>query len=336
VTVENITLHNPRLIAERDLRIGDTIAVVRRGDVIPFAGRSIPEDRDGSETIIEPPTHCPSCTTELEVRGTGEERWCPNLQCPAQITRRLMHWASRPAADMEGVGDIWIEKLAEDGVLKTRSDFYTLTAEKLMTYERMGEVSAKNMVDSIERSKGLGLRRALFGFAIPMASDGTAKRFCLAGYESIEAVAAATVDDLVAIRDIGEKVAESVVAFFARPEVLAEIVALRAHGVDLDVHDEDRPVDVAAAADSPLKGKSVVITGAFTDPRSGAKVSRPDVTRLVEQAAATTASSVSGETDYLLAGANTGAAKTAKADKLGVTVVEQDELWRWLAKAGVA
>lgn len=336
VTVENITLHNPRLIRERDLRIGDTIAVVRRGDVIPFAGRSIPEDRDGSEQVIEPPTHCPSCNTELEVRGTGEERWCPNLQCPAQITRRLMHWASRPAADMEGVGDIWIEKLAEEGVLKTRSDFYTLTAERLMTYERMGEVSAKNMVDSIERSKGLGLRRALFGFAIPMASDGTAKRFCLAGYESIEAVADATVEDLVAIRDIGEKVAESVVAFFDRPEVLEEIKALRAHGVDLDVHDEDRPVDVAAAADSPLKGKSVVITGAFTDPRSGAKVSRPDVTRLVEQAAATTASSVSGETDYLLAGANTGAAKTAKADKLGVTVVEQDELWRWLAKAGVA
>ena len=180
-------------------------------------------------------------------------------------------------------------------MLKTRSDFYTLTAEQLMTYERMGEVSAKNMVDSIERSKGLGLRRALFGFAIPMASDGTAKRFCLAGYERIEEVAAATVEELVAIRDIGEKVAESVVAFFDRPEVIEEITALRAHGVDLDVHDEDRPVDVAAAADSPLKGKSVVITGAFTDPRSGAKVSRPDVTRLVEQAAATTASSVSGE-----------------------------------------
>jgi DNA ligase (NAD+) len=336
VTVENITLHNPRLIRERDLRIGDTVAVVRRGDVIPFAGRSIPEDRDGSEIVIEPPTHCPSCQTELEVRGTGEERWCPNLQCPAQITRRLMHWASRPAADMEGVGDVWIEKLAEDGVLKTRSDFYTLTAEQLLTYERMGEVSAKNMVDSIERSKGLGLRRALFGLAIPMASDGTAKRLCLAGYEDLEDIAAAGVPELVWIKDIGPKVAESLVAFFDRPEVLEEIDGLRAHGVDLDVHDEDRPVDVAVAGDSPLKGKTVVITGAFTNPRSGAKVSRPEVTRLVEQAAATAASSVSGETDYLLAGANTGASKTAKADKLGVTVVEQDELWAWLAEAGVA
>jgi DNA ligase (NAD+) len=336
VTVENITLHNPRLIRERDLRIGDTVAVVRRGDVIPFAGRSIPEDRDGTEQVIEPPPNCPSCGTELEVRGTGEERWCPNLQCPAQVTRRLMHWASRPAADMEGVGDVWIEKLAEDGVLQRRSDFYDLTAEKLQEYERMGEVSARNMVDSIERSKGLGLRRALIGLAIPMASDGTAKRLTLAGYESLEDVAKATVDELVAIKDIGPKVAESVVAFFQRPEIAEEIRGLRAHGVDLDVHDEDRPVDVAAAADSPLKGKTVVITGAFTDPRSGGKVSRPEVTRLVEQAAATATSSVSDKTDYLLAGANVGASKTAKAEKLGVTVVDHDELWRWLAEAGVA
>jgi DNA ligase (NAD+) len=337
VTVENITLHNARLIRERDLRIGDTIAVVRRGDVIPFAGRSIAEDRDGSEQVIEPPTHCPSCGTELEIRGTGEERWCPNLQCPAQVARRLMHWASRPAADMEGVGDVWIEKLADDGILKARSDFYTkITTELLTGYERMGEVSARNMVDSIERSKGIGLRRALIGLAIPMASDGTAKRLTLAGFQTLEAVAEATVEELVAIKDIGPKVAESVVAFFERPDVAEEIRALRRAGVDLDVHDEDKPVDVAAAGDSPLKGKTVVITGAFTDPRSGAKVSRPEVTRLVEQAAATATSSVSDNTDYLLAGANTGASKTAKADRLGVAVVDQDTLWGWLKEAGVA
>ncbi len=336
VTVENITLHNPRLIRERDLWIGDTVAVVRRGDVIPFAGRSLPERRDGTEQEIVPPTHCPSCGSELEIRGTGEERWCVNLQCPAQATRRLMHWASRAAADMEGVGDIWIEKLAEDGVLKRRSDFYDLTAERLIGYERMGEVSARNMVDSIERSKGLGLRRALIGLAIPMASEGVAKRLCLAGYERIEDVAAASAEELEAIRDIGPKVAESVAAFFTREEIQEEIAALRERGVRLDVLDEDRPVDAAAAGDSPLKGRTVVITGAFTDPRSGAKISRPDVTRLVEQAAATTASSVSSSTDYLLAGDNVGASKTAKAEKLGVTVVGQDELWAWLAEAGVA
>jgi DNA ligase (NAD+) len=336
VTVENVTLHNPRLIRERDLRIGDTIAVVRRGDVIPFAGRSIPEDRDGTEQVIVPPVNCPSCGTELEIRGTGEERWCPNLQCPAQITRRLMNWASRGAADMEGVGDVWIEKLADDGLLRRRADFYTLTPATLLTYERMGEVSAAKMVESIEGSKDVGLRRALIGLAIPMASEGVAKRLCLAGYETIEQVRDATIEELEAIRDIGPKVAESLVAFFTREDVRAEIEALRAQGVNLDVHEDDRPVDVAAAGDSPLKGATVVITGAFTDPRSGAKVSRPEVTRLVEQAAATSASSVSSATDFLLAGANVGEAKTNKAEKLGVRVVGQDELWGWLAQAGVA
>jgi DNA ligase (NAD+) len=335
VTVENITLHNPRLIRERDLRIGDTVAVVRRGDVIPFAGRSLPDRRDGSEVEIVPPASCPSCGSELEIRGTGEERWCVNLQCPAQATRRLMHWASRHAADMEGVGDVWIERLAEDGLLKRRSDFYALTVEQLLGYERMGAVSAKNMVDSISASKGMGLRRALIGLAIPMASEGTAKRLCLAGYTRIEDLTTATVEDLLAIRDIGPKVAESVVAFFARQDVHDEIKALRAHGVNLDVLEEDRPIDATAASDSPLKAKSVVITGAFIDPRSGAKISRPDVTRLVEQAAATTASAVSANTDYLLAGDNVGASKTNKAEKLGVTVVQQDQLWRWLAEAGV-
>lgn len=335
VTVENITLHNPRLIRERDLRLGDTVAVVRRGDVIPFAGRAIVEDRDGSEQEIVPPTHCPSCASELEVRGTGEERWCTNLQCPAQITRRLMHWASRPAADMEGVGDVWIEKLADDGVLRRRSDFYRLTTETLLAYERMGEVSAGNMIASIQGSKGLGMRRALIGLAIPMASDGIAKRLCLAGFERIEDVSAASAEELVAIRDIGAKVAESIAAFFAREEVREELAELRELGVDLDVHEEDRPVDVAAAADTPLKGATVVVTGAFTHGTTGAKISRPDLTRLVEQAGASAASSVSASTDFLLAGANVGAAKTGKAEKLGVEVVDQDRLWAWLRDAGV-
>jgi len=335
VTVENITLHNPRLIRERDLRIGDTVAVVRRGDVIPFAGRAIVADRDGSEREIVPPSHCPSCGSELEIRGTGEERWCLNLQCPAQATRRLMHWASRAAADMEGVGGVWIERLADDGVLRRRSDFYRLTTEQLIGYERMGEVSARNVVDSIEGSKGLGLRRALIGLAIPMASDGTAKRLCLAGYERIEDLMAASVDELVAIRDIGPKVAESLVSFFARDEIRAEIGELRELGVLLDVLEEDRPVDVATARDTPLKGATVVVTGAFTHGMTGAKISRPDLTRLVEQGGASPASAVSASTRFLLAGANVGAAKTDKAAKLGVEVVDQDRLWAWLRAAGV-
>jgi DNA ligase (NAD+) len=334
-TVTYASLHNPRLVKERDIRVGDTVRIMRRGDVIPFIAGSVPERRTGEEREIELPTHCPSCGTELVVRGTGEELWCENLQCPAQTVRRLIHWASRHAADMEGVGTTWIEKLADDRVLERPSDFYAITAERLIEYERMGETSAAAFVAGIDRSRGLGLRRALIGLAIPMASEGVAKRLCLAGFERIEEIADAGAEQLEAIRDIGPKVAESIAAYFARPEVREEMVALRAAGVDLDVRDEDRPIEVAAAADTPLKGATVVVTGAFADPDSGAKVARPAVVRLLEQAGATSASSVSRSTTYLIAGADVGAAKTDKATRLGVEVVDQSQAWQWLADAGV-
>jgi DNA ligase (NAD+) len=180
------------------------------------------------------------------------------------------------------------------------------------------------------------LRRALIGLAIPMASDGVAKRLCLAGYERIEDVMDAGQEELEAIRDIGPRVAESIVEFFGRADVREDVRRLRSLGVDLDVRDEDRPVDAGAAGESPLKGATVVVTGAFTHGETGAKISRPDLTRLVERAGATAASSVSANTDYLLAGENVGAAKTDKATKLGVDVIEQPTLWAWLAQAGVS
>ena len=334
-TVTFASLHNPRLVRERDIRIGDTVRIMRRGDVIPFIAGSVLEQRTGDEVEIALPTHCPSCATGLVVRGTGEELWCENLQCPAQAVRRLIHWSSRHASDMEGVGNTWIEKLAEDGVLERPSDFYALTVEQLVGYERMGEVSANAMVASIDRSRGVGLRRALIGLAIPMASEGVAKRLCLAGFERIEQIAARTAEELEAIRDIGPKVAASMVAYFARPEVQDELRALRAAGVDLDVRDEDRPIEVADAAETPLKGATVVVTGAFADPDSGAKVARPAVVRLLEQAGATSVSSVSATTTMLIAGSNVGAAKTDKAARLGVQVVDQEQAWSWLAEAGV-
>ncbi len=334
-TVTYASLHNPRLVAERDIRVGDTVRIMRRGDVIPFIAGSLPERRTGGEQPIAVPTDCPSCGTPLVVRGTGEELWCENLQCPAQAVRRLIHWASRHAADMEGVGTTWIERLAEDGVLERPSDLYALTVEQLVAYERMGETSAGAMVASIDRSRNVGLRRALIGLAIPMASEGTAKRLCLAGFERLEDVAAAGVEELEAIRDIGPKVARSMADFFGRPEVQAELRALRAAGVLLDVRDEDRPVEVAAAAETPLKGATVVVSGAFADPDSGAKVARPAVVRLLEQAGATSASSVSASTTMLIAGSDVGAAKTEKAAKLGVQVVDLAQAWAGLDAAGV-
>jgi DNA ligase (NAD+) len=308
---------------------------MRRGDVIPFIAGAVAEQRTGDEQPIEVPTHCPSCGTELVVRGTGEELWCENLQCPAQAVRRLIHWASRHAADMEGVGTTWIEKLADDRVLERPSDFYALTAERLMAYERMGDTLSSAMVASIDRSRGVGLRRALIGLAIPMASEGTAKRLCLAGYERLEDIAAASAEELEAIRDIGPKVAQSMVAYFARPGGPGgDPGAAGGRGGPRRAR-RGPPGRGRRRAETPLKGATVVVTGAFADPDSGAKVARPEVVRLLELAGATSASSVSASTTMLVAGANVGAAKTDKATKLGVQVVDQEQAWRWLADAGV-
>jgi len=190
------------------------------------------------------------------------------------------------------------------------------------------------MLESIDHSRGVGLRRALIGLAIPMASEGTAARLCRAGYRSLEEVADAGEEALQQVEDIGPKVAASVHAHLNREATRAELARMRELHVDLDVLEEDLPPEVAS--DAPLAGKTVVITGSIADPRSGEKVPRPAFQRLCERAGATTASSVSASTDMLICGTDVGASKTAKAEKLGVAVVDQDQIWAELIAAGVA
>jgi DNA ligase (NAD+) len=246
--------------------------------------------------------------------------------------RRLIHWGSRAAADIEAIGPVWIERLNEAGLLERPSDFYALTRERLLEFEGIADISADRMVESIERSRPVGLRRALIGLAIPLASEATAARLCRAGYRSLEEVAEASEEDLQQVEDIGPKVAASLRAHLERAR--GEIARLRELGVDLDVRDEDLPPQVAA--DAPLAGKTVVVTGTIADPRSGEKIPRPTFQRLCERAGATTASSVSGNTDMLICGTDVGASKTAKAEKLGVQVIGQDEVWELLIAAGIA
>lgn len=332
-TVTRATLANQEVIRARGIRIGDTVLVRRAGDVIPFvAGVLDPSKRTGAEQEIVPPTHCPSCGEPLTEQGNSRELFCTNVACPAQTVRRLIHWASRAAADIEAIGPVWIERLAETGDLEHPSDFYTLTTERLLEFDRIGEVSAQRMIDSIDVSRGVGLRRALIGLAIPMASEGTAVRMCRAGFGSLEEVAEAGEERLVAVEDIGPKVAASLTEHLAR--LRPELRRLRELGVSLDVRDEDLPPVVAS--DAPLAGKTVVITGAISDPRSAEKVPRPTFQRLCEKAGATTVSSVSASTDLLITGADVGASKLTKAEKLGVEVVDQGVVWQQLIKAGIA
>jgi DNA ligase (NAD+) len=332
-TVTRATLANQEVIRARGIKIGDTVLVRRSGDVIPFvAGVLDASKRTGAEREIVPPTDCPSCAQPLTEQGNSRELFCTNAACPAQTVRRLIHWSSRAGADIDAIGQVWIERLAETGDLVNPSDFYTLTKERLLEFDRVGEVSATRMIESIDRSRSVGLRRALIGLSIPMASDGTAARLCRAGFGSLEEVADAGVEKLMAVEDIGQKVAESLTHHLAR--LRPEIERLRERGVSLDVREEDLPPEVVAGA--PLEGKSVVITGSISDPRSGEKVPRPTFQKMCERAGATAASSVSTTTDLLITGAGVGANKLTKAEKLGVEVVDQAEIWKVLIEAGVA
>ena len=334
-TVTRATLANQEVIRARDVRIGDTVLVRRAGDVIPFvAGVLDASKRTGAEREIEPPEQCPSCGQPLTEQGNSRELFCTNVACPAQTVRRLIHWASRAAADIDAIGPVWIERLNEAGLLERPSDFYALERDTLLSFERIADVSADRMLESIDRSRSVGMRRALIGLAIPMASEGTAARICRAGFRSLEALADTSEEELQQVEDIGPKVAASLHAHLNRESTRAELARLRELGVELDVLDEDLPPEVAA--DAPLAGKTVVVTGTIADPRSGEKIPRPTFQRLCERAGATTASSVSASTDLLITGENVGAAKTAKAEKLGVEVVDQGEIWKQLIDAGVA
>ncbi|WP_372662348.1 NAD-dependent DNA ligase LigA [Amycolatopsis kentuckyensis] len=331
-TVTRATLANQEVIKARGIKIGDTVLVRRAGDVIPFvAGVLDASKRTGEEREIVPPSACPSCGQPLTEQGNSRELFCTNVACPAQTVRRLIHWASRAAADIDAIGGVWIERLAESGDLEHPSDFYRLTKERLLEFDRIGEVSATRMIESIDGSRSVGLRRALIGLAIPMASEGTAARLCRAGFGSLEDVVEAGVDGLVAVEDIGPKVATSLIEHLTR--LRPELERLRERGVSLDVREEDLPPVVAAGA--PLAGKTVVVTGSISDPRSGEKVPRPTFQRLCEKAGATIASSVSASTDLLITGADVGAAKLTKAEKHGVTVADQSEIWPQLIEAGI-
>ncbi|MGA2926310.1 MAG: NAD-dependent DNA ligase LigA [Solirubrobacteraceae bacterium] len=326
--IEHVSLHNLAVIAARDIRVGDRVYILRRGDVIPFVSGVVdPGERDGSERVIEPPTVCPSCGAPLVIVGPSRVVMCENSQgCPAQRLRRLIQWCSRAGADVEGLSEARLEQLIGAGLVSTPSDIYRLDHETLMPegearFDGWGERSVSNLLAAIDNSKTVGLRRAIVGWSIPLVSEGTAKRICRHGYQSIEQLQDATVEELCEVQDIGPTVARALRAFLDQPATLAEIAALRELAVSLDVRDEDRPVQPRGG--SPFAGKTVVITGTLT-------VDRKDFQELLEAAGAKASGSLSNKTDYLIAGQSAGS-KLAKAHSLGVAVLTEDQARAMLA-----
>jgi DNA ligase (NAD+) len=327
--IEHVSLHNLAVIMARDIRVGDRVYILRRGDVIPFVSGVVnPAERDGTERLIEPPAACPSCGGPLALVGESNVVMCENSQgCPAQRLWRLTHWCSRAGADVEGLSEARLEQLIEAGLVSTPSDIYrldygTLMPEGKARFEGWGERSVQNLLGAIERSKAVGLRRALVGWSIPLTSEGTAKRICRHGYESIEQLQGATIEELCQVEDIGPVVARALREFLEQPATKAEIVALREGGVSLDVRDEDRPVRPRSG--SPFAGKTVVITGTLS-------AERKEFQALLEAAGAKASGSVSARTDYLIAGDSAGS-KLTRAQALGVAVLSEEQARAMLAQ----
>ena len=314
-TVSRATLHNLDFIRERDIMIGDTVVLRKAGDIIPEVVRAVPEKRDGTQAPFEMPERCPSCgePVELDEESEGSAYYCTNSDCPAQIMRNLIHFASKGAMDIDGLGPALLEKLHDTGLVKSIADIYSLTAEQLAGLERMGEKSAAKLISSIEKSKSAGLARFLSALGIRQVGDKAAAVIA-ARFGDIEELFKATPETLCEIDDVGEITAENIVSFFSHPQTRRMIDRLKDAGVVMTA-------EKAAAGDDRFAGMTFVLTGTLPD------MTREQASALITSHGGKVSGSVSKKTSYVVAGAEAGS-KLAKAESLGVPVIDEAELLR--------
>lgn len=307
-TVQMAGLHNADELARKDVRKGDTVVVARGGDVIPQVVRVVKEKRPRGVRRFRWPDKCPECGTRV-VRLEGEvDHRCPNPSCPAQLRERILHWGSRGAMDVDGLGDALVRQLVERGLVRDLADLYELEHETLAGLERMGDLSASNLLVSLEASKGRGFERALFGLGIRFVGS-TVAALLAAEFASIDHLMEADEERLQAIDGIGPRVAESVVEFMGRAVNRRLIERLKAHGVDFARSESGRPT-------GPLAGKTFVLTGSLEG------WSRSQAQAAIEALGGRVTGSVSAKTDYVVAGEKPGS-KLDKARKTGVTVLDE-------------
>ena len=316
VTVSNATLHNEDFIAELGLKIGDTVVVRRAGDVIPEVVRVLPERRTGAEKDFVMPDHCPVCGSETFRDEEEKDTRCTGgLFCPAQRRESLVHFASRLALNIDGLGEKVIDQLLEAGLIQTPADLYRITEEKLLTLERFGKKSAANLVEAIEKSKETTLARFVYALGIRHVGESTARDLAQ-HFRSLEALMSADADALLKVNDVGEVIAQSIIHFFEEPHNRHVIENL----LDLGVH---WPTPEASAVNDLVSGKTFVLTG--TLPSMG----REEAKALLLAQGAKVASSVSKKTDYVVAGAEAGS-KLEKAQALGVAVIDEAKMLEML------
>ena len=313
-TVKRASLHNADQIEKLDLRIGDHVYVEKGGEIIPKVTAVNLAKRDPNAPVFEYITHCPECETAL-VRNEGDvKHYCPNdLGCPPQIKGKMEHFISRKAMDIEGLGSETIDQLYDAGMLKSIGDLYDLTSEQLLPLERMAEKSVENMLTGIQESKLVPFERVLFALGIRYVGETVAKK--LARYfKSLDKLMEADVETLVAVDEIGERIAESVVEYFQNEEHQLLIDRLKSAGLQFEI-----PAEQFAGNTEKLKGLSFVISGVFEGH------SRDELKELIEKNGGKNSGSVSSKTSYILAGEGMGPSKREKADKLGVTIISETD-----------
>ena len=316
VTVSRATLHNEEIIAQRDVRIGDVVEVIRSGEVIPKVLGPDRSKRTGAEVAWVAPTACPVCHTAL-VKPEGEvNRYCPNPRCPGRAYEGLVHFVSRGGMDITGLGPERLGQLLEAGLVRDAADLYSLSAETLLTLDGFAEQSARSLVEAIAASRARPLRALLVALGIRHVGTAAAKSIArafgtLANFRHADAAA------LEALEGIGPTIAASVAAFLADPDSAALLDRLQAAGVALS---EELP---GTEGPRPLAGLRIVLTGALPT------LSRPEATARIEAAGGTVTSSVSKKTDLVVCGTDAGEKRT-KAEQLGITIIDEAELLRRL------
>lgn len=321
-TVARASLHNFDELRRKDVRVGDTVIVRRAGEVIPEIVRVVVERRPPESKPVELPTHCPVCGAEV-LRPEGEviARCSAGLWCPAQRKETIRHFASRRAMDIQGLGEKLIDRLVDLGWVREPADLYHLTREQLAGLERMGDKSAANLIAAIERSKETTLERLIYALGIREVGETTA-RLLAERFSGIDELMAADTETLIEIEGIGPVVATQIRGFLNEPHNRQAIANLLACGIRWPKPQAPR------AKTLPLTGKTFVITGTLSKPREAVKAE-------LESLGARVTDSVSRQTDYLIVGANPGS-KLAKAQSLGIRVLDEAGLWALIERAGGA
>ena len=317
VTVTNATLHNEMEARRKDVRVGDTVIVRRAGDVIPEVVAVLPEKRLPGSEEFSMPANCPVCGSDVvREEGEADHRCTGGLFCGAQRKEAMLHFASRRAMDIEGLGDKLVEQLVDTGVVKTLPDLYKLGLTSLVALERMAQKSAQNIVDALNKSRQTTLARFLFALGIRHVGETTAKDLAR-HFGKLDAIMSASLEQLLQVPDVGPVVAQSIHTFFGQAHNREVVEQLRASGIHWK---EGEP---SAAALLPLAGKTFVLTGTLPT------LSREEAKERLEAAGAKVAGSVSKKTHYVVAGTEAGS-KLEKARELGVTILDEAELLRML------